>query len=89
MNFMEWGKSTSEVMSTARKLNLSKTLVIISGGMDSATCLGLAKSCSKEVGCITLDSEELGVECGSVFLNVNKEEDRIRADEILRGSFLE
>ena len=55
MNFMEWGKSTSEVMSTARKLNLSKTLVIISGGMDSATCLGLAKSCSKEVGCITFD----------------------------------
>ena len=43
----------------------------------------------KEVGGITLDSEELGVECGSVFLNVNKEEDRIRADEILRGSFLQ
>lgn len=42
----------------------------------------------KEVGGITFDLEELGIECGSVFLNVNKEEDRIRADEILRGRSL-
>jgi len=43
----------------------------------------------KEVGGIALDSEELGIECESVFLNVNKEEDRIRADEILRGGSLQ
>ena len=50
-----WGKTADEVFLATKKFNFKKTLVILSGGMDSATCLGIAKSCSEEVGCITFD----------------------------------
>ena len=44
--FNSWGKTVDEVANTTLNVNLnnSRCLVVLSGGMDSATCLNIAKA---------------------------------------------
>ncbi len=50
-----WGRTSNEVLATINKTKSADipTLVILSGGMDSATCLAIAKLVSNKVEAVT------------------------------------
>ena len=59
---LDWGHDEEDVFKTLqamkREADSVNTLVILSGGMDSATCLGIAnylKTPEHTIGCITFD----------------------------------